>query len=185
MTSLCMFFLSPLLPCIVMPLSPGSVLLRATAVRRQEWKGQRSQHLISIDQVLFQCHPRVSGVCCRCHSVRQERGTCNSWRTHKDTRQAAHGDADVRAVLQRTANVSLLLPDGNSAALVAPCHTRHKSGLGDCLRRVLLHVWTSSRGRASKTWRSLQECLLSETLFRSGTSCSRPFLWLQYVMLPM
>lgn len=65
-------FLSPSLHCSVMPLRAGSALLHATAVWRQEWKGQRSQHLVSIDQVLFQCHPGVSGVCCRCHSVLQE-----------------------------------------------------------------------------------------------------------------
>lgn len=148
---------------------PASLLLDATAVWRQEWKGQRSQHLISIDQVLFQCHPRVSGVCCRCHSVLQEGGPAVAGGHRKETRQAAYGDAGrpLTSALSYggTANVSRrsFLLDGNNAALVALCHTPHKSGLGDYLWRVLLHVWTSWRGHASKTWPSLRECLLSET----------------------
>lgn len=158
-------------PWSVMPLRarPSFALLDATAVCRQEWKGQRSQHLISIDQVLFQCHPGCQA-CAAAVTQCRRKGTCCKL---EDTQGDASGRArrhtpaaDVCAVLQWTANVSrrLFLLDGNNAALVAPCHGRHKSGLGDYLWRVLLHVWTSSRGHANKTWRSLQECLLSETL---------------------
>lgn len=149
--------------------SQSFALLDATAVCRQEWKGQRSQHLISIDQVLFQCHPGCQACAAAVTQCRRKGTCCKLEDTQGDTSGCARRHtpaADVCAVLQWTANVSrrLFLLDGNNAALVAPCHRRHKSGLGDYLWRVLLHVWTSSRGHAPKTWRSLQECLLSETL---------------------
>lgn len=51
------------------------------------------------------------------------KGTCRSWRAHKETRRTVQGDlTDVCAVLQRTPNVSrrLFQHEGNNAALVTP-----------------------------------------------------------------
>lgn len=105
----------------------------------------------------------VSGMCCCCHSV--FRGAAGG-----DLRyfplSVANGNTRTLYCMRRhwrlyyasysgqLMSVVVCYSRGEQCCASDSRHTQHKSGLREYLWRVLLHVWTSSRGHASKTWRS-------------------------------
>ncbi len=135
------------------------VVVYGTAVRGEEWRGQRSRHRINVTQRCFSVS-LVSGVCCCCHSVfggAAGRGLrwflLSAHRGNKRTHTVCYEETrGLHCMSYRGQLMSGLVCNGRGEQCFArdSRHTQHKSELREHLERMLPHDLTSSRGHTSK-----------------------------------